>query len=366
MQMEDGVGENQLKATPSLGRIGIATNSFESTHYSRVMEAAANYLRAYGFSVLFHKKEPTASAEREAFAALVETQCDGYIFQADFMTDDEVSRLMQTYPNVVMVHRLLPSFCKRCIHVDNIAGGEIAARFLVAQGHRRIGMVRGHDSYRVSQDRATGFHQGLNEHDIELEAEVSGNFSQASGEQAMMQIYAEHPDITAIFFQNDDMAIGALNACKPLDLKVPENLSFIGYDGIPMCEYVSPRLTSVQQPLRQMGEHAAQIVADLALKVEENKRAVGNTYTPVLAERESVSPLVGQSYEEITLTLRETECLTWTANGKTSWEISVILGVSESTATFHLRNAATKLGASNRAHAAVKALHLGLIKFPYG
>ena len=220
--------------------------------------------------------------------------------------------------------------------------------------------------FPVTNERALGFQRVLKAHDIELMVDLVGNFVEAGGERSMKHIHARHPDVTAIFFQNDDMAIGALNACRQLSLKVPRDLSIVGFDGIPLCEYVAPRLTSVQQPMRQMGELAAQIVADLLLDVKEHKRNVGTTYIPVLAERESVSPLIGHSPEKICLTQRETECLTWTASGKTSWEISVILGVSESTATFHLRNAVAKLEANNRTHAAVKALHLGLIKFQHG
>lgn len=351
------------KAEPSLGRVGITTNSFESAYYSRLMEASSNYLKARGFTVVVQKKVPAADSEREAFVALVESQCDGFIFQADVMADDELNGLMQTHPTMVMMNRHLSRFPERCVDVDHVVGGEIAAQHLISQGHRKIGMVRGPEKYVATHERALGFHRVLKKHGIEVIFDLNGDFVEAGGEQAMEHIHAKHPDVSAVFFHNDDMAFGALNVCKQLGVKVPEDLSVIGFDGIPMCEYVSPRLTSVQQPMRQMGELVAQIVADLLLNVKEDNRTIGTTYLPILGERESVSPLLDQRSEKIALTLRETECLTWTANGKTSWEISVILGVSESTATFHLRNAAAKLKASNRTHAAVKALHLGLIEF---
>jgi len=359
-------GNGEHPASPAAntkGRVGIVTNSFESVYYSLVMEAASNHLKSRGFGVVAQAKAPEASSEREAFAALVESECDGYIFQADVMSDDEVNSLMQTHPTAVMINRHLPLFPERCVDINNVVGGEIAAQYLVAQGHQRIAMVRGPEKFYATHERALGFRRTLEQHDIKVELDLAGNFEELSGEQAVTHLHANHQDITAIFFQNDDMAFGALNACRKLGIKVPEALSIIGFDGIPMCDYMTPRLTSVQQPMRQMGELAAQIVADLLEAVEEDGRAIGTTYLPVLGERESVAPRAGHSPEKVVLTQRETECLTWTANGKTSWEISVILGVSESTATFHLRNAATKLKASNRTHAAVKALHLGLIEF---
>jgi len=180
----------------------------------------------------------------------------------------------------------------------------------------------------------------------------------------MEEIYHNHADVTGIFFHNDEMAIGALLACRRLGIRVPQDISIIGFDGLPMCEYVTPRLTSVEQPLLQLGEQAARIVCDLISGVEQSQRILGARYQPVLVERESVAAPPGHSQEQVSLTQRELECLTWTANGKTSWEIAVILGVSESTATFHLRNAGNKLKASNRAHAVAKAMHQGLIVMP--
>lgn len=357
-------GENPASvAAHSKGLVGIVTNSFESVYYSMVMEAASNHLKSRGFGVVAQAKAAEASSERDAFAALVDSGCDGYIFQADVISDDEINALMQTHPTLVMLNRHMPLFPDRCVDINNIAGGELAAQYLVAQGHRRIAMVRGPEKIYSTHERALGFRRTLEQHDIKVELDLAGNFVEHGGEQAIKYLQTSNSDITAIFFQNDDMAFGALNACRQLGIKVPEDLSIIGFDGIPMCDYVTPRLTSVQQPMRQMGDLAAQIVADLLKGVHEDKRARGTTYLPVLGERESVALRAGHHPEKIALTQRETECLTWTANGKTSWEISVILGVSESTATFHLRNAATKLKASNRTHAAVKALHLGLIEF---
>lgn len=363
--MSRHVPANKVKpeAESSTGRVGIVTNSFGSAFYSCLIESASNYLAARGFDVVVQSKRQSPDGEREALTALDGSDCDGFIIHADALADEELNPIMQRHPNAVMLNRHLSLYPDRCVDVDNTLGGEIAARFLISQGHSRICMVRGIEHYIETQDRSLGFKRELKKHNLELKAELPGDFLQKSGELAMEQIHAEHPDITAVFCQNDEMAFGALNTCRRLGLRVPDDISIIGFDGIPMCEYVSPRLTSVQQPLRELGEHAAQIVCDLLLGVEPDKRTVGAAYEPVLAERETVSPPAGHSLEKIMLTQREAECLTWTAYGKTSWEISVIIGVSESTATFHLRNAGAKLKASNRAHAVAKALHLGLIEF---
>lgn len=345
------------------GRVGIITNGFESAYFNHLVEAASNYLSARGMQAVVQSKLPLLHDELETLTALSESACDGLIIHADTVSDIQLGKFMQQHPNSVLLNRKLNLFPDRCVHLDNICGGALAARFLVAQGHKHIAMVRGPEQYFEANDRAVGFKQELEDHHLVLEAEIYGDFLQHDGATAMEKILNNRSKITAVFFQNDEMAFGAMHACKRLGVKVPEELSIIGYDDVAMTEYVTPKLTSIKQPLRQIAEHAARIVCDLILDEDIEKRATGCGYTPVLVERESVSPPAGILTEKVALTQREAECLTWTANGKTSWEISVILGVSESTATFHLRNAGVKLKASNRAHAVAKALHAGLISF---
>lgn len=361
--MDEFFPTRQHPTALTLGRVGIVTNSFASSFYSTLVEAASSYLLRRGFHVLVQSNMHTRRGELEAWAALEASDCNGLIVHAEKLEEDELNLVMEKHPNLVLLNHHLSLFPERCVDTDNIVGGEIAARFLVEKGHRDIAMVSGPSEYFEAIDRSMGFRRELESHGLELMVELYGDFLQESGESAMEQIHREQPDTTAVFFHNDEMAFGGLTACRRLGLRVPEDISILGFDGIPMCEYVSPTLTSVQQPLRQLGEQAAKVVCDLLLNIEPDERNVGATFPHVIAERESVSPPVGHRADSVALTQREAECLTWTARGKTSWEISVILGFSESTATFHLRNAGAKLKASNRANAVAKAIHLGLINF---
>jgi len=345
------------------GSVGIVTSSFASAYYSVLVEAASNYLASQNVNVLVQSNLHTRQSKLDTCAALYDYDCHGLIIHADTLTDEALNFVMKKFPTAVLVNHHLPLFSERCVAVDNALGGEIAARYLVSQGHRNIAMVRGRAQYLEADERSRGFKTALDSLNTELRIELPGDFLQDSGERAMNQLHAEHPDVTAVFFHNDEMAFGALKECRRLGIRVPDDLSVIGFDGIPICEYLSPKLTTVKQPLRQMGEHAAKIVCDLLQDIAPGDRTAGTTFLPVLAEHESVSPPAGHHADRVALTQRDTECLTWTALGKTSWEISVILGFSESTATFHLRNAGNKLKASNRANAVAKAIHLGLIEF---
>ena len=354
-------GKKSSSAEYSQGRVGIVTKSFDSAFYNRMVVAASNYLLARGIHAIVESN--LERDELETFNTAAQRAYDALIIHADRLPDDELNQFMQKHQNVIMLNRHLPLFPDRCINVDNTLGGQLAAKALIEQGHTRIAMVTGPADYFETNYRSTGFKREMSAHGLHLQAELEGNFEKIDGESAMDKIFKRHADVTAVFFQNDEMAFGGLSACRRLGLHVPADISIIGFDGVPMCDYVSPRLTSIQQPLEQLGEHAAKTVCSYILKIEPTQHADDSSYAPVLEQRESVAPPAIHSTQKILLTHRERECLMWTANGKTSWEIAVILGVSESTATFHLRNATTKLKASNRAHAAAKAIWLGLIDF---
>lgn len=352
-----------LKPSSASKHILVATNSFASEYYACFLEAVSSYLTPMGIKVYVQPKPPFAEGERKVFASLNNESCDGLIIHADYLCDAELNDLMAQHPCAVLLDRHLPQFEDRCVHVDNKFGGELAAEHLISKGHTKIAMLSGSDTFHEVAHRANGFKQVLEAQGITLQAEICGDFLYTGGAAAMEYLHREHPEVTAIFSQNDEMAFGAINLCRELNINVPHDISIVGLDGVPMCDYIAPRLTSVQKPLRQLGIHASKMVMDLVWEVEPSKRVNGCSYNPELVERETVTPPRGVEPEQATLTQRETECLTWTAVGKTSWEISVILSISESTATFHLRNAGVKLMASNRTHAVAKALHLGLIEF---
>lgn len=345
------------------GRIGIITNEFSSSYYGQMVQGACNYLMAHGYQTIVQSNFCSHKGELLAWSSLNELDCDGLIIHSNALTDAELHEIFKRYNNTILLNRNLENYESRCVYTDNLIGGSLAARCLIDHGHENIAMISGPKRFHEVNQRAQGFIKELKENDRDVKITVEGDFQQPSGEACIEQILDAGLDITAVFAHNDNMAFGAMNRCRLRDIKIPEDLTIIGYDGLAMCEYVSPKLTSVQQPLYTLGDRAARLMVRLLTddKSRAKVNSKSNTYTPVLAERESVAPPKGYSNEKVALTHRETECLTWTARGKTAWEISVILDISESTSTFHLRNAVLKFKASNRTHAVAKALHNGLI-----
>ena len=135
---------------------------------------------------------------------------------------------------------------------------------LYALGHRRIGIITGPLVSPLSRDRllgATGAAEGIKaEHDLLV---TEGDFTIESGAHAAELLFGSSNPPTAIFCFNDEMAIGALGAARRRALRVPEDLSIVGFDDVRYAAHTNPPLTTIAQPMQQIGEHAVRLLLDL-------------------------------------------------------------------------------------------------------
>ncbi len=150
----------------------------------------------------------------------------------------------------------------------NWSGGLAATRHLIELGHRRIAAITGPEDMMCSLARLDGFRSAMNSVGLPIEPgfERFGDFHVEGGRRHALELLSRPDRPTAIFAGSDLQALGALEAARALGLRVPDDVSIVGYDDIPLSRWVSPRLTTVHQPLRQMGVEAAKLV--LALRDE--------------------------------------------------------------------------------------------------
>jgi LacI family transcriptional regulator len=146
----------------------------------------------------------------------------------------------------------------------NEDGARALARDVVGLGHRRIGVVSGPPSLTTTHDRMAGFRAGLAQAGQSLSKRLVavGDFTADSGERETGQLLDDAPDVTAIFALNDVMAIGALRAIRKRGLRIPDDISVVGFDDIPMAADVCPPLTTVQVPLVDLGRRALELALE--------------------------------------------------------------------------------------------------------
>lgn len=152
------------------------------------------------------------------------------------------------------------------VGIDDFHSGFMAAGYLVKCGHTRIGFASYHPSYdMILQNRFDGFKASLRQNGLDLPEEniFLSTTDYRGGMDVANQIADRNQDITAIFATEDEMAIGIMEGARLNGIDVPGQLSIIGFDNTPFCEYVTPKLTTISQDIAQKGEVAAQLLFDL-------------------------------------------------------------------------------------------------------
>ena len=169
-----------------------------------------------------------------------------------------------------------------------LVGGRVATERLLQAGRKRIGLINGQEGLDASRDRLKGYRQALSSHDISFDPDLvkPGNWEPSSGyemTQALMAL-ANPPD--AIFCANDMMAVGCLDALRELGLKVPDDISLIGFDDREIAQFTRPPLTTLVLPHYEMGEIAAEMLINAAGGLQAGPTQI--KVECVLVERESV------------------------------------------------------------------------------
>jgi LacI family transcriptional regulator len=163
------------------------------------------------------------------------------------------------------------------VDVDNRQGACIAVRHLIAIGSQVIATITGPLNTMVGLERRDGFKQALMEGGMPVVPDliVEGDFTQESGYQAMQGLLERTPRPNGVFVANDTMAVGALRAIHDAGLRVPEDVAIAGFDNLPVASYVTPALTSVNQPMFETGDVAAQVlIAMIEGDVSVSKRTL--------------------------------------------------------------------------------------------
>jgi DNA-binding LacI/PurR family transcriptional regulator len=141
------------------------------------------------------------------------------------------------------------------VDVEHRAGAALAARHLLSLGRRRLATISGPLDVPASQERLTGFREVAGD-----TVNVEGNFTVASGEEAMAALLDQAPDLDAVFAANDLLAAGALRVLKAAGRKVPDDVALVGFDDSSIARHTEPQLTSVRQPIEDLGRNMAKLL----------------------------------------------------------------------------------------------------------
>ena len=241
--------------------IGLVVAYLENQFYPVVLELLSQALQARGYHVLVFMAENSTERVPQVLAELLDYQVDGIITASVAMTNDLTTRCAKAGIPVVMFNRGQDDDRLSEVTSDNLAGGARAARYLIETGHRRIAHVMGWQGSSTGRDRAKGFSQALRDAGQVPFAMIDGMYARDAASVAVRRLFESPTKPDAIFVGNDHMAFAVMDTLRfELGLRVPEDVSVIGYDDVPMAAWPSYNLTTIRQPVRRMVEATVEIL----------------------------------------------------------------------------------------------------------
>ncbi|WPJ94903.1 LacI family DNA-binding transcriptional regulator [Coraliomargarita algicola] len=239
--------------------------SFDS-FYSLVFTGISRYAWECGFeaTLVYYSPDHERNSGGELVDLLRKKRCNGAVLIAPISESEGQNLIDARIPSVLVAHRLSLDGIGY-IDCNNFQGASDLTEYLLHLGHRKIGYLCGNLENGNNSDRLNGYLKAMESVGVEvddgwmIEHHPTDVTEQAGYDQALF-LLERYPDITAIFANNDSMAYGAVTACMETGLRVPEDISVVGYDDYLSSRYYNPSLTTMRQPLMEMGASAARWV----------------------------------------------------------------------------------------------------------
>ncbi|WP_314067491.1 LacI family DNA-binding transcriptional regulator [uncultured Vagococcus sp.] len=275
---------------PQSKTIGVIVPDITDLFFSKVIEGIETYLNEKGYVILLCDSHHSDEKEAHYVSELMDRAVEGIILATpNSIALDKLLdvKQYQSFP-YVLLDRGINKRDGGNILVDEYAGAYEAVTYLIELGHRRIGMLANDSRFYKMDERTEAYRQCLADHQIAVEEPwiVSNAVTIEGGYLATKELLAK-TNVSALFCGNDQMAIGAYRGIFEAGLKIPEDISVIGYDGLDITNYLTPSLTTVYQPAAGIGQAAAEILVDGILG---NHRNYPNKNFPTkLLKRESVA-----------------------------------------------------------------------------
>ncbi|WP_047285100.1 LacI family DNA-binding transcriptional regulator [Pseudomonas protegens] len=273
--------------------IGLLVPNSLNPYFAELARGIEDYCERNGYCVILCNSDDNPQKQRNYLRVLLEKRIDGLIVTSAGGDSGLAQGLAGVRTPMVIVDRGLEGVNADLVRIDHQHGAYLATRHLLELGHRDIACIGGPGNTSVAQMRLAGFQQALREAGVEAPAEriLESDFSSTGGYRAAAQLLDGGQPPSAIFAGNDMMGIGVLRAAAERNIRVPSELSVIGFDDILMSRYVYPALTTVGQSILQLGETAAELllrrIACRELPVDQR------IVTPNIVLRESTAPLGG-------------------------------------------------------------------------
>ncbi|MBO0789463.1 MAG: LacI family DNA-binding transcriptional regulator [Ktedonobacteraceae bacterium] len=244
--------------------VGLLVRGLNNTYIGEIMKGIDNELAQAHYDLMLYTTHRRKTKESAYVTKLTRNVVDGLLLVLPRNADAYIETLQRRhFPHVLVDHEgishniLVPS-----VEATNRKGAYEATSYLLQLGHQRIGFITGKLEMGSAQHRLEGYKAALQDHGLPLDPDLvrEGDFLQPQGYTCTQELLALPDPPTAIFASNDFSAFGAMEAVRDQNLHIPQDISIIGFDDIPQAAHVHPPLTTVRQPLEEMGRAAARLL----------------------------------------------------------------------------------------------------------
>ncbi|MCZ8517938.1 MULTISPECIES: LacI family DNA-binding transcriptional regulator [Paenibacillus] len=301
--MEELDYQPSLIASALMGKktysVGLLIPDISNPFFAEIARAIEDQAHTDDYSVIMCSTDNQDERVERYIALLEQKRVDGIVIGTGVDNTDILARLQTKNMPIVLIARETSALVVDTVLVDDFIGGMMAARHLTELGHRRLAILSENLRVSSSRERIRGFKQGLLEMQIPFDDHnvVICEHRVEEGRRGAAELLGRPDPPTAIFCCNDLLAIGAMQGAKQLGVKVPDQLSIVGFDDTILAQVTDPPLTTVAQPIATMGKQAFKLLIDNVQHAESTKRRI--VLRPELRLRQSTAGPVDDGHEEV-------------------------------------------------------------------
>jgi LacI family transcriptional regulator len=271
--------------------LGVVIPNLIDPFFASLAQGVEQVARQKNMQLLLSTGLVSAETERQAINLLIERRCDVMVVHSKKLSDQTLIDLANKVPGLVLIDRYIEQIAQRCVWLDNLEGGKIAARHLLALEHKNFACIS--SKYQIDDPllRLKGFQDELKSTGVMIETKLIefGEPTLQGGEIAAQNLLASGKSFSALFVYNDAMAIGAISTLEDNGFKVPTDISVMGFDDVLLSRYSRPKLSTLNYPVEEMAMQAANIGLELTIKHSDINKNKSYKHSPMLVKRESTS-----------------------------------------------------------------------------
>ena len=280
----------QSLASSRTNSIGLMVSELSGSFFGQMMAGIESTLRKAGKHVIITTGHNEEEREKEGIEFLKSRNCDALIIHVEAVSDQYLIELCNGDTQVYLISHYIEEIQKNCISLDNEMGGYLATKAMLEQDHRDIAYIAGPQFKADAQARLRGHKRALAEYDLSFCETLFyiGDFKDTGGRDGIKHFIDHKLTFTALVCANDEMASGAMTYAREHGFSLPQDLSVIGFDNVIFARHIHPKLTTIENPVYEMGNMAARLV--LKNFYQQNNLDIEHNFKPSLITRNSICP----------------------------------------------------------------------------